>query len=442
MAAPSREAAAAAIEVLGVRLFSISNVVSVRRSLGGWLGAAACALALLRAAPATAQVAAVDVGTALFQEPSKRSGLTVVNPSAALTVSPSNWLSLQANYEADIVSGASESLKGGRLSNVDIVTSATHFSDTRHALTGGFTITRASTHLTASYTYGTEHDYRSNAFAVSAGTDFLQKNTQLELSYGRGFDHVCTTAFAASDSPSSRLALDNSSGCFTNDKKRASREISLNNFQLGWTQTWTPEFATQLVFSAALQNGFLGNPYRSVVIAPAGDQALENHPENRARGALGLRGKYYVRSLETAFSGDVRLYRDTWDIFGQTFEVNAEHYLFPWLRVLARGRFYNQSKALFWSDDYTGGEPATGPRGQYWSGDRELSPLSSYLLGGRALVTKEGRPGARVAGMFLSLSGAFGFDFLKTNLRDFTLGGRTPDDTVALLWSLGFRGEF
>jgi len=407
-----------------------------------WLCALGGLSIVVGAASAQAQVASLDVSSALFVEPSKRSGLTVLNPSATLAVSPSDWLTVQGGYEADIVSGASESLKGGRLSSVDIVTSATHFADTRHALSGGFTITRASTHLSGSYTYGTEHDYRSNAFALSAGTDFLQKNTQIELSYGRGFDKVCTTAYAASDAPSSRLALDNSKGCFTDDKKRASRDISLNNFQVGWTQTWTPVFATQMVLSAALQNGFLGNPYRSVVIAPAGDQALENHPENRARGALGLRGKYYARNLQMAFSAGARLYRDTWDIFGQTYEIDAERYMLPWLRILVRGRYYTQTKALFWSDDYTGGEPATGPRGQYWSGDRELSPLSSYLIGGRALVSREGRPGARVAGLFLSLSGAFGFDLLKTNLRDFTLGGRAPDDTVAMLWSLGARGEF
>jgi len=407
-----------------------------------WSGALLGLSVTLAATSARAQVATLDVNSSLFVEPSKRSGLTVVNPSAVLAVKPLNWLTVQGGYEADIVSGASESVKGGRLSNVDIVTSATHFSDTRHALTGGFTVTRATTHLSGSYTYGTEHDYRSNAFAVSAGTDFLQKNTQIELSYGRGFDQVCTTAFAASDAPSGRLALDNSQGCFSNDKKRASREISLNNFQVGWTQTWTPVFATQMVLSASLQNGFLGNPYRSVVIASAGDQALENHPENRARGAIGLRGKYYLRSFQTAFSAGARLYRDTWDIFGQTYELDAERYMLPWLRVLVRARYYTQTKALFWSDDYTGGEPATGPRGQYWSGDRELSPLSSYLLGARALVTREGRPGQRVLGLFLSLSGAVSFDLLKTNLRDFTLGGRAPDDTLALLWSLGLRGEF
>jgi hypothetical protein len=116
--------------------------------------------------------------------------------------------------------------------------------------------------------------------------------------------------------------------------------------------------------------------------------------------------------------------------------------MFPWLRLLVRGRYYTQTKALFWSDDYTGGEPATGPRGQYWSGDRELSPLSSYLLGGRLLATREGRPGARVAGLFLSFSGSVGFDALKTDLHDFTLGGKAPDDTLALLWTLGLQGSF
>ncbi|HEY4102554.1 MAG TPA: DUF3570 domain-containing protein [Polyangiaceae bacterium] len=406
------------------------------------LGVPLAAALALWAPPASAQVASLDLNSALFVEPSARSKLTVINPSATLAVSPSNWLTVTGNYEADIVSGASESLKGGRLSAVDIVTSATHFSDLRHALTGGFTVTRENTHLSGSYTYGTEHDYRSNSFAVSAGTDFLQKNTQIELGYGRGFDKVCTTAFLDSDSPSTRLALDNSTGCFTNAKNRASRDINLNNFQIAWTQTWTPEFATQAVLSASLQNGFLGNPYRSVVIAPAGDQALENHPENRGRGAIALRGKYYVRSLEAALSANVRFYRDTWAIFGQTYELDGEKYMFPWLRLLVRGRYYTQTGAVFWSDDYTGGEPATGPRGQYWSGDRELSPLSSYLLGGRLLATKEGRPGARVAGLFLSLSGSVGFDALKTNLHDFTLGGRAPDDTLALLWSLGVQGEF
>ncbi|HEY2406844.1 MAG TPA: DUF3570 domain-containing protein, partial [Polyangiaceae bacterium] len=275
-----------------------------------------------------------------------------------------------------------------------------------------------------------------------AGTDFLQKNTQVEMSYGRGFDEVCTSAYKPTDEATARVSLDSSAGCFTNAKNRATRDISLNNFQVGWTQTWTPVLATQFVLDAGLQHGFLGNPYRSVVITSTGDQALENHPDNRARGALSLRVKYYLRPLNMALTAGSRVYRDTWDIWGQTYELDAERYMLPWLRLLVRGRYYKQTAALFWSDDYTGGEPITGPRGRYWTGDRELSPLHSFLVGGRAMATREGHPGSRVAGLFLSFSASLGFDLLKTQLEDFTLGGRKPDDTLAMIASLGFRGEF
>jgi hypothetical protein len=179
-----------------------------------------------------------------------------------------------------------------------------------------------------------------------------------------------------------------------------------------------------------------------VIIAAAGDQALEHQPENRARGAVALRGKYFFRGLDATLGAQVRIYRDTWDIVGQTYELEAEKYMAPWLRVMLHGRFYTQTGALFWSDDYTGGEPATGPRGQYWTGDRELSPMRSYLVGGRLLATQEGRPGDRLAGMLLKLSSSVSLDFVKTDLRDFTWGGVDPDDTIAVILSLGLGGQF
>jgi hypothetical protein len=378
----------------------------------------------------------------VFLEPSKTSKLLVINPSAELSVTPTDWLELHGGYEADIVSGATESLKGGRLSPVDIVSSATHFKDTRHQVSGGFGLTRDNTKLSATYSYGTENDYRSNAFAVQSGTTFLQKDTELTLAYGRGFDRVCSMNFAASDAPSVKLPLDSSKGCFTKTVDRASRKVDLDNFQTGWTQTWTPVLATQLVLYGALQHGFLENPYRAVVIAPAGDQALENHPDNRLRLALALRGKYYLRPIKTAFSLGARLYRDTWDILGQTYELEAERYMMPDLRLMVHGRYYTQTGALFWSDDYTGGEPHDGPRGQYWTGDRELSPLSSYMLGARFVFKRNAEPSQRIARVMLGFETSLSVDVLKTSLRDFTWGGRTPDDTLAAIVSLGVRGQF
>jgi Protein of unknown function (DUF3570) len=414
----------------------------MRLQLSRCLPALLCAGFLAWASTATAQVAEFRPRASVFWEPSKTSKLLVINPSTALSAKPTDWAELHAGYEADIVSGATESLKGGKLSPVDIVSSATNFKDTRHQASGGFGLTRDNTNLSASYTYGTESDYHSHALQVQAGTNFFQKNTELTLAYGRGFDHVCTTEFSANDAASSRRPLDSSKGCFTKADDRASRKVDLDNFQAGWTQTWTPELATQVVLFGGLQHGFLENPYRAVVIAPAGDQALENHPDNRLRLAAALRAKYYLRPLRIAFTAGGRLYRDTWNILGQTYELEAERYVWPELRLMARARYYSQTEALFWSDDYTGGEPQDGPRGRYWTGDRELSPLSSYLIGGRFVFKKTADPERPMARVLLSFETSFSLDLMKTVLKEFTWGGGKPDDTFALVGSLGVRATF
>ena len=392
------------------------------------------------AASAGAQVADVDARGSVFYEPSSASELTVIHPGVHVVVRPSSWLGINAGYDADIVSGATEAVKRGPLA--DIVSQATEFSDTRHVVSGGFSVTRQSTELSAGYAYGTESDYRSHAVTVTAGTDFLKKNTRIVLSYARGFDEVCTAAFADTEAPSNRVALTGSNACFTGDASVVERDISLDSFQAAWNQNWTPVLSTQAVLTGALQHGFLENPYRSVEIAASGDTALEHHPDNRARAALALRLKYYVRPIQTAIGFGVRGYRDTWDILSQTYELSVERNLWPWLRVLVRGRYYAQTGALFWSDDYTGGEPETGPRGQYWSGDREMSPLASYAWGARLSAEKLQAADQRLLGMFKGVRAAVAFDAMKTDLKEFTWGGELPDDTLALLLSLTAGGSF
>lgn len=389
---------------------------------------------------ASAQVVEADIRSTLLFEPSEQSQLMVLTPNVNITARPVEFLEIHAAYEADIVSGATEAVKSGPLA--DIVTSATDFDDVRHVFRGGLGLTRANTQLSVDYSYGTENDYRSQAISVAAGTDFLQKNTQLTLSYARGFDDVCTSAYGPSTGPTARVRLDSSDGCFTSAANRATRDIDLDTFQAGWTQAWTPVFATQAVLTGALQHGFLENPYRGVVIAPAGQEALENHPDNRARFAVSLRGKYFWKGMRTAFGAGARFYRDTWDIVGQTYELEGEKYLTEGLRILVHGRYYTQTGALFWSNDYTGGEPVTGPRGQYWTGDREVSPLSSWLLGTRVLLAAQGNPNARLLGVLLRFQGTAGFDVLQTSLKEFTWGSVKPDDGTSLIGSIGLRGEF
>jgi len=395
---------------------------------------------LLAASRAHAQLVDADLRTTVFLEPSKESHLTVITPAADVGVHPWTFLELRAGYEADIVTGATEAVKSGPL--VDVVSAATDFHDTRHQFRGGFTVTGESTRLAADYSYGTEADYHSNAFSVSAGTDFFQKNTQIDLSYARGFDKVCTAAYTPSTAPSARTRLDSSEGCFTDARERAARDADITTLQSAWTQAWTPVLATQLVLTGSIQHGFLENPYRGVVIAAAGQDALENHPDDRQRGAVALRAKYFLKPLQGAIGAGMRFYRDTWDVFGQTYEIEGEKYLTPALRVLAHARYYTQTGALFYSDDYTGGEPENGPRGQYWTGDRELSPLSSWLFGGRVLFAAKGGPESRILGVLLGFSASASFDLLKTNLENFTWGSQDPTDTTAMIISGALRGEF
>ena len=60
-----------------------------------------------------------------------------------------------------------------------------------------------------------------------------------------------------------------------------------------------------------------------------------------------------------------------------------------------RGHYHIQSGASFYRDGHEYRD--RGPAGQYWTGDRELSPMSNYLGGGRMAFLRR-PPGARDAG--------------------------------------------
>jgi hypothetical protein len=411
--------------------------------------ARACALALLGlvaflvSAPAMAQVVDADLRTSLFVEPSKKSHMTVLTPSASVAATPVDFLTVNAGWAADVVSGASEPLKAGpNFRDTPDIVSAASVTDFRQVATGGLTAHRGHTDFGASYSYGTEHDYRSNAITATASSDFFQRNTKLEVAFSHGFDEVCDLASNARQVSTERQALDSSKGCFTSAKDRRSLDVSIDNFQGAWTQSWTPVLATQLVLTGSVLHGFLSNPYRSVVVGPSGEAAQEHHPDDRARAAAALRVKYYVRALDLALGAGVRAYHDTWDITSQSYELDVEKNLLSWLRLRVNGRYYRQTAALFWSDDYTGGEPANGPRGQYFSGDRELSPLSSVLGGGRVTASFHGRPGQRIGRLFLDLEASFGADMMRTFLSDFTWAGRHPDDTTIFLFGGNLSATF
>jgi hypothetical protein len=412
-------------------------------------GASGAVIALASAAafvsrPAIGQAVQFDTRTTVFHEPAPGSSMTVYTPSADLSAHPWDFLSVAAGWEADIVSGASERIKAGPLSRTagaDVVTGAS-VKDVRHLFRGSLAFTRDETELSAGGSTSNENDYQSRALHASARTDLFQHDTQLELAYARNWDSACDVVHAANTDPTLRRPLDTSIGCFEpSAAERTTRSIRTDAFQVTWTQAWTPLLMTQLVFTGQLQNGFLSDPYRAVVLSATGQSAQEHHPDNRAREALAARAAYYLRGLKGAVRLGLRGYRDTWDIWSATVELEAEKYLLSWLRLRGTGRYYWQTGALFWSDDYTGGEPAHGQRGQYWSGDRELSPFSSFLFGVRALGSWSADE-RRMLGIFQGIQAAVGIDVMAYAYRDFTLAGQSPRDTKAYIGALSLTALF
>lgn len=422
----------------------LTRLLPLRRVKAGVLATGAALAVALFSTAAASQVVEADARTGVFLEPSaKGSRMRVITPSSSLSATPVDFLTVTAGYAADVVSGASESVKAGpSFADTPDIVSAASVTDLRQVASGGVALHRGHTDFGASYSYGTENDYKSNAITVTAGTDFFQRNTKLEFAFGHGFDKVCDLAENRLQAPTTRLRLDASKGCFTSDAARRSLDVSTDNFQGAWTQSWTPVFATQLVLTGSVQRGFLSNPYRSVVVGPSGETAQEHHPGNRARGAAAARLKYFIRPLDASIGVGVRAYRDTWDILGQTYELEVEKSFTSFLRIQIRGRYYRQTAAVFWSDDYTGGEPVHGPRGQYFSGDREVSPLKSLLGGARVTASLHGRPGARIGHLFVDFESSLGVNFLKTYLDDFTWAGTKPDDTLAMIFGGNITATF
>ena len=379
-----------------------------------------------------------DTAHTLYYEAPNKSHMTVYTPGGDLQVAPTDWLQVRGGWEADVVSGASVAVKAGGAyqanhPGADVVTSAS-VRDLRNQAHGGFTLKNDTVSLTGGYAYSTENDYRSNAFNVAARTDLFQHDTQLEIAYARNFDQVCDRVQVATAPTTQYVALENHNGCFTSTASRVSLPITIDGFQGSWSQAWTPIFTTQLVYTGQIINGFQSNPYRSVILAE-GLKAQEHEPENRAREAIALRGNIFFKPIKAALRLGVRAYWDTWDVKAFSVEAELEKYFGDSFRATIRGRVYRQSGASFWSDDYTGGAAPLGPKGQYWTGDRELSPFSSVMGGLRAIytVTPSKR---RILGIISGLRFGATADVIQFEYSDFTLAGTPLSNTRAWIFGL------
>jgi Protein of unknown function (DUF3570) len=374
----------------------------------------------------------LGIGTTYFHESGGPLNMNVLIPAAEASVDLGEPVMLGVNWTADIVSGASVAVVDAPAANVDAISTAS-VVDTRHEFSGQLTLRDGTATVDLGYSHGFEHDYISNAFSAAARTELFDRNTVLSISYGRGFDQVCDVAgtFDAVMKP----RLDSSKGCFDDKAKRAERDLAIHTWQAGWSQNLTPILTLQLTATGQLLHGFQSNPYRAVRIGKT--SAQEFHPRDRARYALGAGMRFWITPLNGALQVESRVYRDTWDIVSWAAELAYEQSLLGFLRFRLRARYYSQTAAAFYSDDYV-----LEPKGRYFTGDRELSDMQSALGGGHlvwnALPNAEGEVFGFLSGFELGIKG----DVLKTFFPHFHYDRAEVPNTLAIFGGVEAHATF
>lgn len=407
------------------------------RSLPRWAARVVAALVgLAFASGVRADAGQFDAYSTLFYEFSDGPlNMLVVTPRANLRVDPVDALSIRASWEADIVSGASVAVVDAPSAEVDVITSATQLEDFRNVFTGGLELRSEFGVLRGSYAYGFENDYRTHSFTIGARTELFERNTTFDLSYARGFDQVCDRFQPRDNEAVERQRLDTSEGCFSDAMDRIARDIDLQTFQGSWTQAWAPVFVTQLALTAQLVDGFQSNPYRAVWLGRSAAQ--ENHPENRFRYAASLSGRLWIEPLHGALHASARVYRDNWDVRSVTAELAYEQAIDGGLRIRLRGRYYRQGAAAFFSDDY-----ALMPRGQYFTGDRELGDMESFMAGLQLVWTlTPGTEGASL-GFLQSFRVVVKADYVHNEFPNFHYAGASVPNNNSILATLGLEMVF
>jgi hypothetical protein len=364
------------------------------------------ALVITVAAPAAADDR-VDLTTTLYQERHQDSkGLTVVHPQLSIGADLGEHFTLDLGYSADIVTGATAAVY-----SVDAVSTATEFSDLRHEMMFGLGLRGRRSQLGVTVAAGFERDYTSLTIGGGGTIDLPGKNTTLALSYAHNFDAVCDRANTEA-TVLERRPLVGSDPCaksfiFGEDTRDPGtmellttwRDIAIDTVQFTVTQNLAPTMNMQIAGFGSVLKGFQSNPYRRVRVGP--NEPQEHIPDVRARMSVSLRLNKYLTALKSAAHFDGRFYSDTWGVNAGTLELGYSQYVGSSLLVKIHARLHQQTAATFFKDAFF--YQTSSSAGEYFTGDRELSPVRNVVLGGKLTVLSVAEDEKKVLGLFEKL---------------------------------------
>jgi hypothetical protein len=331
--------------------------MQVSRRRGAWLAATL----LAAGAPARARAGS-------FEQPDASSLLRLFTDSGRVTVRsaiedytlplPSGaQLAMHWNNERVTIPGISA--PPGSQEAVDAITTASRpiagnpyetFVKTRNEVQGD--VTRG--HASGNYYVSSERDYLAQQLGGSVDRDFRNQQLNLSLGTSYGWDDIKPLPNANVQAPEASKT--------TIHWNAVATEVVGPSTLLRYGLEWN------------LVHGLQHNPYRNVFAG--GTYVPERHPDHRDRRDAFVRLNQYLvdrSSLKLSY----RLYDDDWGIRSHELGASLSQYVTHGFAATWDYRWYTQTHASFWRDEYTSSDGVDG----YRSGDYRMNDLASHLFG-------------------------------------------------------------
>ena len=274
-------------------------------------------------------------------------GLTVDGPALLVRKNFAEDYAITAGYQLDMISDAS----------IDVVTTASPYSEDRHQFDLGFEYFSGKVSYGLAFSHSMEDDYESSTARFSVSQDLFGDLTRLSFAFALGWDDVSR-----------------------NGVPSFSAEVNRRVYSLDVSQILSPRLVAGLTWDLVTEEGFLSNPYGRVRYrnrdVPRGYSFQpESAPRTRTGSALALRARYQF-PYRFAVHGEYRFYADDWDIRSHTLELGYTHGIGENLLFDAHYRFHTQDGADFYADLF--------PRRDYqefMTRDRSLSSMTTQTVG-------------------------------------------------------------
>jgi hypothetical protein len=317
--------------------------VTTRQPPRAWASSLLTALVMLVSQTVTAVVLPEDRADLLYHY-YDGGGVTVNGPAVLMRKSAGDNVSISGRYYVDAISSAS----------IDVVTTASPYKDKREEFGVGVDYLHGNSLMQASVTSSKENDYLADTLNLNVSHDLFGGLTTLNLGFSQGQDIVqrVDTSFE--------------------------EDINRYSYRLGATQVLSRSLLLGVGYEGIAEEGYLSNPYRSARVL--GASLPEQYPGTRDSQAVSVRAvKGFPsdqRPVLSSVRAEYRYFRDNWGIHSNTLAFALQRYFENRVLGEARYRYYQQSAASFYSDNFTS-------EMTYMARDKELSTFHSHSFGAK-----------------------------------------------------------